>query len=139
MFPGGGFLAHAELQTWHGAAHIAVAAAAFALFVGALSLWFATGNVIAPPLVWLLAAIAAASMDHGELEPHAVRGRGMHGRCRGRSVLLVACGQEARVAGFRRRDANDYLKAAGRATAASARSEGVDAGRRGVHACPSCG
>ena len=35
-------------------------------FVFGLMLWFATGNVIAPPALWLLSAALAALMDHGE-------------------------------------------------------------------------
>jgi hypothetical protein len=129
MIPGGGFLAHAGLQTWHGAAHVAVAAAAFALFVGALFLWFATGNVIAPPLVWLLAAFAAASMDHGALEPHAVQAAACTVGAAALVLLVLAVGKRS-VAGFRRRAANDYLKTGAAVVAASARSEGVDADRR---------
>ena len=129
MFPGGGFLAHADLQTWDGAAHVAVAAAAFALFVGALLLWFATGNVIVPPLVWLLAALAAASMRHGELEPHAVQAATCTVAAAALVLLALAVGNRS-VAGFRRRAANDYLKKDATAVAASCRSEGDDAGRR---------
>ena len=40
-------------------------------FVFGLVLWFATGNVIAPPALWLLSAALAALMDHGEIPHHA--------------------------------------------------------------------
>jgi hypothetical protein len=71
IFPGGGFLADAAVS-WHAAAHLAMSAVAFAFFVAALLVWFATGNVLAPPLVWLLAAALAAFMDHDEIQQGAM-------------------------------------------------------------------
>ena len=59
MVPGGGFLAHVDGSSWQAAAHVAVFVSALLLFIAALLLWFATGNVLAPPLVWLVSAIAA--------------------------------------------------------------------------------
>jgi len=65
MLPGGGFLADADAQSWHGAAHLAIAAMVLAAFVAALFFWFATGNAVLPPLIWLSSAIAAARMPDG--------------------------------------------------------------------------
>ena len=56
MLPGGGFLAHSDF--WHTVA----AASALGLFVVALGLWFGTGNIVAPPLVWLGTGVGAALM-----------------------------------------------------------------------------
>ena len=72
MLPGGGFLAYADITHWHGVIHLALAAMAISLFIGALVIWFATGNVLVPPLVWLLAALAAASMRHGGAQASAI-------------------------------------------------------------------
>jgi hypothetical protein len=118
LFPGGGFLAHADLHGWHGAAHVGVAAAAFLLFVVALLLWFATGNAIAPPLAWLLAALAAAAMDHGGAEPRMVEAAAF---AVGAAIVVLAILALARRwrGGVRRREANRYLAAAGTETAIS--------------------
>jgi hypothetical protein len=72
VLPGGGFLAHYDLVSAAGLMHLAAAVAGLCLFVLACGLWFATGNVVAPPLVWLGAALWAASMPHGRLMPQAV-------------------------------------------------------------------
>ena len=56
MWPGGGFWAH--IDAWHAVA----AVSALFLFVVALGLWFGTGNIVAPPLVWLGMAVSAALM-----------------------------------------------------------------------------
>src|SRR5262245_49028248 len=71
MAPGGGFLAHADVVSVHGLVHLAVGLAAFAAFAIALVAWFATGNVLAPPLLWLLSAVLAALMDHGPVQNRA--------------------------------------------------------------------
>src|SRR5262245_1621182 len=72
MVPGGGFLAHADLVSSHGLAHTATAVAAICLFLAALVLWFATGNALAPPAIWLATAVAAATvMTHGEVRAGA--------------------------------------------------------------------
>lgn len=67
LVPGGGFLAHANFSNWHGLMHIAFALLAFSLFIGALMLWFATGNVLAPVLTWIISAVVAAAMPHNPL------------------------------------------------------------------------
>ncbi len=64
MLPGGGFLAYAWDGTLLAALHAVLAFIAFLAFGLAMFLWFATGNVVAPPAVWLLAALAALAMDH---------------------------------------------------------------------------
>ena len=116
IVPGGGFLAHADGQSWHGLAHVGVFITAATVFVAAVFCWVATGNALAPPLAWLLLALAAAAMDHGDV-----------GLDVGRTVALtvvvafvagglVAFDRRARAAG-RRREANRYLAEAGKETA----------------------
>lgn len=60
-FPGAGFLHWAgEGQTlWA----FALFAASLAAFGATLAVWFATGNIVLPPLVWLAAACMAAHPD----------------------------------------------------------------------------
>jgi hypothetical protein len=112
MWPGGGFLAHADPAGWHGAAHLLLAGFALAAFVAALFLWLATGNALAPPAVWLSAALAAASMNHGEVSngatwllPALLLGAIAAG------VAAATLWQAAAVA--RRQAANRYLATAG--------------------------
>lgn len=57
MWPGAGFLININSVNWHG---LMLFIAAFSVFISALFVWFGTGNVIAPPLVWLLLALLAA-------------------------------------------------------------------------------
>ncbi len=64
MAPGGGFLAYASLEEGHGLIHLGLFGISLALFALALLLWFTTGNVLAPPLVWGAAALAALWMNH---------------------------------------------------------------------------
>ena len=56
ILPGGGFAALAA------PASFLLIVLSLVLFVVAIFLWFATGNVIAPPLVWFGAAFSAAGM-----------------------------------------------------------------------------
>jgi len=65
MVPGGGFLAHAGIACWQGIAHLSLAGFGFALFMATVMLWFATGNVLLPPLIWIMMAYGATLMDHG--------------------------------------------------------------------------
>lgn len=65
MLPGAGFLAHADLCTAGGVGHTVLALGAFALFGLSVLIWFATGNIVAPPLAWVGTALWAAAMDHG--------------------------------------------------------------------------
>jgi hypothetical protein len=66
MAPGAGFILWIAGDPVHALIHAALAAAVMASFVAALIVWFATGNVIAPIMVWAMAAIAAAAMNHEE-------------------------------------------------------------------------
>lgn len=72
VLPGGGFLAHYDLISAAGVWHLIAFLSAAGLFVVALGVWFATGNIIAPPLVWLGAAVLAAAMPHGEARSYAL-------------------------------------------------------------------
>lgn len=64
MLPGGGFLAHTGGEPLLTAFHIALALSGLLAFGLGLFLWFATGNVLVAPAVWLLSAIAALAMNH---------------------------------------------------------------------------
>lgn len=70
VFPGAGFLHWAGEGQFFVA--IAASASALLLFTGALLTWFATGNVLLPPLVWIGAAVAAAHPAWFGLWPEAV-------------------------------------------------------------------
>ncbi len=125
MVPGGGFLAHADAASWHGAAHYCAFIIALMLFVAALLTWFATGNVLAPPLTWLLCALAAALMDHGAVRPDAVWAVSLV--VIAAIVVAVALSLGRYVYGVaRREEANRYLS---RADAAVAFGDRSDAGR----------
>jgi linalool dehydratase/isomerase-like protein len=69
--PGGGFLAWATVDAWSMSLGIALAAASAVVFLGALGLWFATGNVVLPAIVWLGSAVVAAGTISVSPEPHA--------------------------------------------------------------------
>jgi len=127
IVPGGGFLAYADGQSWHGFAHFGLFIAASTLFIAALFLWVATGNAVAPPLVWLLLALAAAVMDHGDVGSDI-------GRTLSLTVVaaivvggLLAFDRRARAAG-RRREANRYLAEVGTATASRFRNDAANGG-----------
>jgi hypothetical protein len=65
MLPGGGFLAHADLTSISGQVHLIAALAGMSAFLFSLLIWFATGNAIAPPILWFALALAGAGMGHG--------------------------------------------------------------------------
>jgi len=109
MVPGGGFFAHADASTTHGLVHLGTGLMAVAAFVFGLMLWFATGNVIAPPALWLLFAALAALMDHGEISHHAAGAVPLGVAGMAVFVLLLMWAQRTRYAA-RRRDANRYLQ-----------------------------
>lgn len=69
--PGGGFLLHAASPLTSTALHVALFAGTLLLFVIALFLWIATGNIAAPLLVWLGSAVVAATMDHWTGVPYS--------------------------------------------------------------------
>ena len=56
MLPGGGFMLSSE---WH---CLITFGLALAIFFASLLLWFATGNALAPPLIWLGLAILAVAI-----------------------------------------------------------------------------
>lgn len=64
MLPGGGFLAYTTGDPLQIAIHVALTLCGLLAFGLGLVVWFATGNVLVPPLVWLLAAVAALAMNH---------------------------------------------------------------------------
>ena len=64
MLPGGGFLAYLGGDALQAALHLVLALGALLGFGLGLFLWFATGNVLLAPLVWLAAALAALAMNH---------------------------------------------------------------------------
>jgi Linalool dehydratase/isomerase len=59
--PGGGFLAWAAADALSMSLGVALVAASALLFLAALGLWFATGNLVLPAIVWLGTAIVAAA------------------------------------------------------------------------------
>ncbi|MDJ0943702.1 MAG: hypothetical protein QNJ30_09565 [Kiloniellales bacterium] len=64
MLPGGGLLARTGSGPVESALHIALTLGTFVGFGLGLFIWFATGNVMVAPLVWLAAALAALAMNH---------------------------------------------------------------------------
>lgn len=61
--PGAGFMVWALGDISHIALAAGFGLATLALFSASLILWFGTGNVILPPLIWLSAALIAANGD----------------------------------------------------------------------------
>lgn len=72
ILPGGGFLAHADLCTAGGIGHLLAAAAGMGAFAFSVLVWFGTGNILAPPLVWLGMAVGAATMRHGAVRASTI-------------------------------------------------------------------
>lgn len=70
MLPGAGFLAHADLCTTAGIGHTALALGALALFGMSLLIWFATGNIVAPPLAWVRGQRRQANASLRQIQPH---------------------------------------------------------------------
>ena len=64
IFPGGGFLLHLGDDAGGALLHSLLFAGTLLLFLTSLFLWVATGNLLAPIVVWLGSAGAAAGMDH---------------------------------------------------------------------------
>jgi Linalool dehydratase/isomerase len=73
ILPGGGFFADYDLDL-HGGIWINVSAiTAMVLFLISLGIWFGTGNVLAPPIVWFGAALLAANLNRNNAAPnHAI-------------------------------------------------------------------
>ena len=125
MLPGGGFLAYANYTTGHGMFHLMLAVIAMALFVGSIILWFATGNAVAPPLIWLLAALAAGSMNHGAAQAEAGWRIGISIS----TLLVVGMAISAirfKLALSKRRAANRYLAEAARHSYTSCDRDDMD-------------
>jgi Linalool dehydratase/isomerase len=108
MFPGGGFLAHSD-----DVAHLWAFLIGVTLFLAALGVWFGTGNVLAPPLVWLLAALLAAGTDHRDVRADALLVVGLVLAATALAVLVMAVAKWGRAA-IRRREGNRYLSERGR-------------------------
>lgn len=68
LLPGAGFLAHADICTSSGIGHGLAALCSLGAFAFSLLIWFGTGNILAPPLVWFTSAVWAASMRHGAIQ-----------------------------------------------------------------------
>jgi hypothetical protein len=70
-FPGAGFLhwADGSQSAWA----IALCVMSLGMFGAALATWFATGNVVLPPLLWLAAAAAATRPDWFMLDDRLVQ------------------------------------------------------------------
>lgn len=112
MAPGAGFLPYADLATWHGMGHFAVAALSAALFLAAVLVWFANGNALAPPSILLLTAAAAAAMHHGEPRPDAIWIVSLIVSSIPAAAILTAMAKH-RYGLARRRAANEYLAGSG--------------------------
>ncbi len=112
MLPGGGFLAHADFTSGSGLLYIAIAASGLLAFGIAVFIWFATGNVLAPPLVWLLFALAAAGMKHGHVHHAAVWS--ILTIIGAAAVLAVMASVLIKILGKRkRRETNTWLRTCG--------------------------
>jgi hypothetical protein len=68
IFPAAGFIPHAHSADVSGLLHVAMCAAGLGVFALACGVWFATGNVLAPLLIWIVLAGVAAWMPHGTTE-----------------------------------------------------------------------
>jgi Linalool dehydratase/isomerase len=107
--PGGGFFAHADTNTTQGLVHLGTALLAVGAFAFGLLLWFATGNVIAPPALWLLFAALAALMDHGGISHHAAVAVPLGVVVGSVALFAMLVAKRARHIA-RRREANLYLQ-----------------------------
>ena len=129
MVPGSGFLAWADPGNPQALWAIGLAAAAVVIFVAALAIWFATGNVLLPPVAWFGTALAAAiakplllnQSDVGAW-PVAIAGIPL-----GLVLLLVSASGTAVAAHYRnlriRKGLAERLARAAPATVAPARDE----------------
>lgn len=108
MLPGAGFLAHADLCTTAGLGHTAVALGACTLFGLSVVIWFATGNIVAPPLAWMGTALWAASMAHGPMSPR-VAGMAHAAAWMAALLPLLAWPAWLAFARWQRRQNNAYL------------------------------
>lgn len=81
IFPGGGFLSHVNLSSVQGLLHLGLAVFGFLSFLMSLFFWFATGNIIAPFVIWIGLAVSAAAMPHTHI----------HGSALGPLLLIICC------------------------------------------------
>lgn len=119
--PGGGFLAHANSYSFMGVTHIAFFICAVFVFLLSCLIWFATGNVIAPPVTWLFLALTSALMNHGPMQSdamHMVFTLLVYGIC----LFLVSFTGLSFYGIQKRKQINKYLLEEGPAIAASFRS-----------------
>ena len=117
VVPGGGFLVHVDMHTLSGLVHIGLVIVSLVTFAVSLLLWFATGNVLAPPATWLVLALAAASMRHGYIHAYSV-GLAI-GLALDFAFLAVVYAYYASYAGHqKRKQANNWLRDYGAAMAA---------------------
>lgn len=72
VLPGAGFFAHADVCSADGVGHTAAALFAIAAFSVSVVIWFGTGNILAPPAVWLASAIAAGALNDGGIRAGAI-------------------------------------------------------------------
>ncbi len=72
IVPGGGFLAYAAGGPFRILEHVGLAVLTFVLFLVALFAWFGSGNILAPPVIWLGSALVAGAMGHHETWPFAI-------------------------------------------------------------------
>lgn len=94
VVPGGGFLLHAGSGLASTALHLNLFAGTVLLFLVSLFLWVATGNLVAPVLVWLGTALAAAAMDHWSGGAGFVA---MGALCRSGTLSVAALWSDARL------------------------------------------
>src|SRR4051794_10747757 len=109
MLPGGGFFAQAGLGTAHGLVHLGIGLLAIGIFIFGLTIWFATGNAIAPPAIWLLFAVFGALMDHGPIPHHAAVAVECGVAALAVAAVALALARQVHYAA-RRREANVYLQ-----------------------------
>ena len=110
ILPGAGFLAQFD------APHGAMAALGLLCFGFSLLLWFATGNALAPPLTWLLAAVLAAATSRGAVADGVARGVLLLIGAGGALATGAALLRRLRAVAWRRK-ANLYLSGSGAALA----------------------
>lgn len=108
LFPGAGFLAHADLCG--GVHHVAAALLALGVFGLSLLLLFGTGNILAPPAAWLATAIAAGVMGDGGIRPGAVA-QVLNAAAAAFTLLPLSAGCWFMAARRQRRLDNEYLAA----------------------------
>jgi hypothetical protein len=110
VLPGGGFLAHADICGANGTGHAVTTIFVPLLFALSLVVWFGTGNIVAPPFIWIATAIAAGAMGQGGIRPGSITL--LFGVVVAGSLLLVSSAGWWFMAARRQRGIdNDYLAA----------------------------